>query len=207
MLAPRAFSTPATPPDDPALLALPRPWLGYIGTMEDRVDWELLDRLATRFETASILLIGRPPGAGPEPWRATARQCLARPNVHALGWRPQDQLGPYVQALDIALIPYRTDHPFNIACSPTKIMDYLGGTRPIVTTDLPECRLHSNLLRVAGNPEAFLVHVAAILDAGSNDHLAQARLDFARDHTCSRQVSRFLDLLAGIEASNGAAPT
>jgi hypothetical protein len=200
MLAARAFDVPAPPPpDDPALAALPRPWLGYIGTMEDRLDWGLLDHLAARFETASVLLIGRAPSPGPEPWRETARRCLARPNVHALGWRPQDHLGPYVQALDVALIPYRTDHPFNIACSPTKIMDYLGGTRPIVSTDLPECRLHSRLIRVAEDgPAAFLADVAAILDAGSNDHLAQDRLDYARDHTCARQVARFLDLLASV---------
>ena len=53
--------------------------------------------------------------------------------------RPRDRLaaagrrlGAYNRAFDVCLIPYRADHPFNRACCPTKIMDYMGSGRPIV---------------------------------------------------------------------------
>src|SRR5262249_41910368 len=64
---------------------LPRPLLGYVGTMEDRVDWPLVGRLADAFPRGSVVLIGRPLPAGrhKEPWTAAYRDCLARPNVHA----------------------------------------------------------------------------------------------------------------------------
>ena len=42
---PRARSQrPAEPPAD--IAGLPRPYLGYIGSLEDRVDWELMDRIS-----------------------------------------------------------------------------------------------------------------------------------------------------------------
>ena len=53
----------AAPPAD--LGHLPRPLLGYVGTLEDRLDWELLDRLSLEFPSASIVIVGRPPGGQP----------------------------------------------------------------------------------------------------------------------------------------------
>ena len=42
---------------------LPRPYLGYIGSLEDRVDWQLMDRISRAFPEASIIVVGR--GARP----------------------------------------------------------------------------------------------------------------------------------------------
>ena len=107
-------------------------------------------------------------------WYDDYRRCLARPNVHALGWRPQESIHQYNRAFDVCLIPYRTDHPFNRACSPTKIMDYMGTGRPIVSTALPECQLYDHLFHVAADADEFLAAVRAILDAHSDDGRAGA---------------------------------
>jgi teichuronic acid biosynthesis glycosyltransferase TuaH len=190
------WERPATAPAD--LLHLPRPLLGYVGSLEDRVDWRLLTRLSEAFPHASVVLIGRPAPGLPasDGWRADYARCLARPNVHALGWRPQESVPLYNRAFDVCLIPYRVDHPFNRACSPTKIMDSMGTGRPIVSTAIPECLLYGDLFDVAGDAETFVARVRAILDAGSNDGRAGARLDWARRNTCDKVAERFLDLLA-----------
>ena len=46
-LAQQPLDSPAGPPAD--LAHLPRPYLGYIGSLEDRVDWELMDRISQTF--------------------------------------------------------------------------------------------------------------------------------------------------------------
>ncbi len=68
----------------------------------------------------------------------------------------------YNRSFDLGLIPYRVDHPFNVACCPTKIMDYMAAGRPVVSTDLPECRLHAHLFDVV-EPDDFVEAVAARL--------------------------------------------
>src|SRR4029450_12409365 len=123
------------------------------------------------------------------------RRCASRPNVHLLGRRPQGAIHRYNRAFDVCLIPYRTDHPFNKVCSPTKIMDYMGSGRPIVSTALPECALYDNLFDVAADGRGFLAAVGAILVGGSDDGRAPERYAWARDHTCGRVVERFLDWL------------
>ncbi|GAC1472027.1 MAG: hypothetical protein NVSMB9_18790 [Isosphaeraceae bacterium] len=194
-LADRAWDRPAPLPHD--IAGLPRPVIGYVGTLEDRVDWPLMTRISQSFPQASIVVVGRPipPPNPPAPWYDECRRFLARPNVHALGWRPQESIPLYNRAFDVCLIPYRVDHPFNRVCSPTKIMDTMGTGRPIVSTAIPECLLYESLFDVPRDHNEFLAALRSIIDAGSDDGRAQARLEHARRNTCARVADRFLDWL------------
>jgi hypothetical protein len=104
-------------------------------------------------------------------------------------------LGRFYQTFDINLIPYLIDHPFNDACNPTKIMDAMGATRPIVATAIPECRLHPELLHVAVDHDSFLASVKAILDQNSDDGLAVQRFELARANTCRLVAARIFEYL------------
>ena len=160
-LAPKPLCRPAEPPADMA--HLPRPYLGFIGSLEDRLDWELMDRISRTFAEASIIVVGRVADRSTSPGGTQCSRFLSRPNVHALGWRAQEALAAYYQAFDVTLIPYRMDHPFNRACNPTKIMDAMGSGRPIVATAIPECRLHAERFDVAENGDEFIEAVRKIL--------------------------------------------
>ena len=192
-----SLSIPGRPQDRPAeapadVAHLPRPLIGYVGTLEDRVDWSLLTKVAGANPTASIVLVGR---VGPDDgaaWQADRRSCLAMPNVHAIGWRGQSSIDAYNRSFDLGLIPYRVAHPFNIACCPTKIMDYMAAGRPVVSTDLPECRLHGHLFDVVA-PDSFVDAVAARIAAGPDDGRAALRLECARENSCRKVVERLLD--------------
>lgn len=192
-LGPSACAVPSSAPED--LASWPRPYLGYVGTLEDRVDWTLLNAVAERFSGGTVVLLGRPDASARGPWVSERARCLSRPNVVRLGWRPQEELGAYNRAFDVCLIPYRSDHPFNRVCCPTKIMDYMGTGRPIVSTDLPECRLYERLFDVVDSTEAFLDRIAAIVRGGSDDGRAELRYDWARSHSCEQVVNRLLEWL------------
>jgi glycosyltransferase involved in cell wall biosynthesis len=194
-LASRPLDRPGDPPED--IAHLPRPLLGYIGSMEDRVDWELMDRLSHEFPRASIVVLGRIGSPVPRPWWEPCARFLGRPNVHAIGWRPQEALTRYYQAFDVTLIPYRVDHPFNRACSPTKIMDAMGSGRPIVATAIPECRLHAERFHVAEDAGEFLAAVGQVLDGGSDDGRAALRHAYAVSNSCRGVGGRLLDLIDG----------
>jgi teichuronic acid biosynthesis glycosyltransferase TuaH len=181
---------PAPAPAD--IAHLPRPLIGYVGTLEDRVDWSLMTRVASTNPTASIVLLGRVGPDGDAPWQAERRGCLATPNVHAIGWRSQDTIDSYNRSFDLGLIPYRVDHPFNLACCPTKIMDYMAAGRPVVSTNLPECRLHSTLFDVV-EPDDFVEAVEVRLSKGPDDGRAALRLHYAQENSCRAVVARLLD--------------
>jgi glycosyltransferase involved in cell wall biosynthesis len=163
---------------------IPRPWLGYLGGLEDRLDWRLIDRIADRFPQASVVLVGpKPTLEGPEEWKLLARKTIARPNVYAAGPVNQERIGETYASFDVNLIPYDVNHPFNIACSPTKLMDAMGSGRPTVATDLPECRIHDRLYRVASSHERFLEELDQLTTARFRDGLEAERWKYARDHS------------------------
>lgn len=184
---------PSEPPAD--IADLPRPLIGYVGTLEDRVDWSLMTRVARRNPSASIVLVGRLGTEGDQSWQAERAECLALPNVHAIGWRTQVSIDAYNRCFDIGLIPYRVDHPFNIASCPTKIMDYMAAGRPVVSTDLPECRLYEAQFDVVA-PVDFEEAVSARIASGPDDGRAGLRRATALENSCLKVVERLLD---GIE--------
>jgi glycosyltransferase involved in cell wall biosynthesis len=199
-LAQKPLTRPEEAPAD--LAGLPRPYLGYVGSLEDRIDWELMDKLSTDFPDASIVVVGHVQSAVGSSWWEACARFLSRPNVHALGWRPQQEIAQYYQAFDVCLIPYRLDHPFNRACNPTKIMDAMGSGRPIVATAVPECRLHAERFDVVENADEFTKVTASILARHSDDGRACVRHAFALSSTCHMMSERILDLIdARIRAS------
>lgn len=194
-LAEHPLHLPASAPDD--ISRLPRPLLGYIGSAERRVDWPLLVRLSESMPEASLVIVGRAPlpSAHPPDWYREWETLASLPNVHAIGWRTQAELPGYYGCFDVILIPYRTDDPFNQACSPTKIMDGMGSGRPIVATDIPECRLYREQFDVPDSVDDFVSAVQAIVARGSDDGRAGLRNAFAREHSCRRTAERVLQLL------------
>ncbi len=181
---------PAERPTD--IAHLPGPLIGYVGTLEDRVDWSLMLQVAQTNPTASIVLVGRVGQDGDAPWQLERRQCLELPNVHAIGWRPQTAIDDYNRSFDLGLIPYRVDHPFNVASCPTKIMDYMVAGRPVVSTDLPECRLYRELFDVV-EPSDFVEAVAGRLANGPDDGRASLRWETARANSCRKVAERLID--------------
>jgi hypothetical protein len=174
---------------------LPRPLLGFVGSLEDRVDWVLVERLARAYPSASIVLIGRRPRPGArDGWAADFARASAHANVHFLGWRAQSEIDRYSRAFDVCMIPYHVDHPFNHVACPTKIMDYMATSRPIVSTSLPECELYSELFQVCKSRAEFVEAVGSIVARGSDDGKAAARWGIARANTWERTSAQLLRL-------------
>jgi glycosyltransferase involved in cell wall biosynthesis len=191
-LAEHPAHRPGVPPADMA--HLPRPLLGYVGSIEDRVDWRLMKKLSETFPHASIVIVGRCPyfSRRCEPWFVDWVEFSIGQNVHSIGWRAQESLPRYYETFDAILMPYAPDHPFNTACSPTKIMDGMGSGRPIVATSIPECRLYRHLFDVADDDDSFLAAVGSIIENGSEDGRAGLRHSHARQNTCARVALRVL---------------
>ncbi len=192
-----AESPQHSPASAPAELAgLPRPYFGFVGTLEDRIDWSLIEYISITFPEATIVLIGRPPALSPKkPWHKAFLSAAARPNVKLLGWRASEEIGRYTAAFDVCLIPYRADDPFNRAACPTKVMDYMAASRPVVSTPLPECQLYSHLFDLAVTPQAFVEALSRIVRKGSDDGKARLRWETVRAATWERTAMHLNGLL------------
>jgi teichuronic acid biosynthesis glycosyltransferase TuaH len=126
----------------PAAADLPRPVVGLVGQLTERINLRLLDAVAGA--GFSLLLVG-PYDTRWEPQRFAT--LIARPNVRYAGRVPANEVPSYLAVMDVGLTPY-ADTPFNQASFPLKTLEYFSAGLPVVSTDLPGARwLRDDLAR------------------------------------------------------------
>lgn len=167
--APPEGKRSAGTPEDVA--SLPRPIIGFFGAVNERLDPDLLAALADRIPEASIVLVG--------PIYRRFGGLREAPNVHFTGLKPYAELPRYLAAFDCAIVPYRLDAGIEFV-QPVKILEYLAGGKPVVSTAIPDvAALYSDTVRIArGGPEDFVRQVREALAEGSarrDEYMAVAR--------------------------------
>ncbi len=185
--APAADEIPA---DMRALVARGKPIIGYYGALAEWFDYALWAQVAQALPDYEFVLIG------PEYNLKIAETPLhGIPNIHWLGARPYATLPAYLRCFTVATIPFVVNDAIN-AVSPIKLFEYMAGGKPIVTSDLVECRKYDVVL-LADTPDAWRDRLREAI-ALSRDSAYLARVDAsARENTWQARVRL---LLATLEA-------
>jgi glycosyltransferase involved in cell wall biosynthesis len=126
------------------------PVIGYIGSIHEFVDIELLCAIANARPEWTLVLVG--------PEKVSTAKLRELPNVKLLGMKPHQALPHYVRRFDAGIIPYVTAG-FGQTIRPNKVLEYLIMGKPVITTPLPELAEHSAFITQAAGPRDF---VAAI---------------------------------------------
>ncbi len=181
--------------------------VGYVGNLIDRVDWRLVGETARALPDMEFVFVGGPGGAGgggvhPD-WETQRAAALALPNVRRVGPVPQAEVPDHYWNFRVNWIPYATDHPFNRASSPTKIMDGLASGRPMVSTDLPECRLYPDWITLARDAPEMIAALTRVMDAATDPVRAGRQVAFAHGNTWTNRARA---LLVSLPASPAHAP-
>ena len=174
----------------PGAAGLAHPVVGYIGSLHEWIDLELMAWLARARPAWTFLCVGH---------AATDVSALAAlPNVRLAGPQPYAELPHWARAFDVAIIPYRLNRQVANA-NPLKLREYLATGKPVVSVRNPEIEKFARWVRIADGREAFL---AALDEALANDTPAAAaeRMAAVADQTWDRRVE---DVLARVVAALG----
>lgn len=183
------FMAPAAPPSDPQFarfVAGASGVAGYYGAIARWMDFGLLHDAARRRPWWRFVLIG--PVYDEAGRRGLAS--LSEPNVLWLGPRPYESLPGYLSAFDVALIPFVVDE-ITRATSPLKLYEYLAAGKPVVTTPMPECLAHPEVLTATDGAS-----LAAALPTARAQACDPAFVESMRRVVESNSWERRLDVLA-----------
>ncbi|BCS34439.1 glycosyl transferase [Luteitalea sp. TBR-22] len=144
----RARSGTLAPPPDQA--ATPGPRVGFFGVIDERLDIELIGRLAELRPQYHFVLLGPVVKIDPASLPTAS-------NLHYLGMKRYEELPAYLAGWDVAMLPFaRNDATRYI--SPTKTPEYLAAGCPVVSTSITDV-VHpygtEQLARIADDPQAF----------------------------------------------------
>jgi glycosyltransferase involved in cell wall biosynthesis len=169
--------------------------VGYIGNLIERVDWQLVYQVAQACPDITFVFVGGfddfAGGMSGQNWQAEREAVLALPNVRHIGKVPQDQVAQYYWSFAVNWIPYTVTHPFNQASCPTKIMDGIASARPMLSTDIPECRLYPEWITIFHSVEEAIAQLRRQLALGETPEVRQKCLkqfEFAQQHTWSNRA-------------------
>jgi glycosyltransferase involved in cell wall biosynthesis len=150
---------------------LPRPIYGYIGVVDERLDYELIAKLCEK-TNGSVVIIG--------PWtKVDPHSFPQRANLHWLGGRDYTELPAYAKGFSVCLMPFAINEATRFI-NPTKGLEYMATGRPIVSTPVRDVvRQFSEIVSIGADHEQFLAACERAADSPDEErirrglHLAQ----------------------------------
>jgi glycosyltransferase involved in cell wall biosynthesis len=168
----------------------PHPRFGYCGVIDERMDTELLGKMAELRPDWHFVMIG--------PVVKIAEEDLPRrANIHYLGGRNYKDLPAYLAGWDAALLPFAMNESTRYI-SPTKTPEYLAAGLPVVSTpirDVVRPYGDEGLVHIASTAEEFVAACEKCLEE-SQSHRLQKADEFLSHNSWDKtfaEMSRLID--------------
>lgn len=136
---------PGLPPHE-LLVHLRPPICGYIGAIDERIDFEAIGALAER--DVQVVLVG-------PVLKIDSALLPRRANVHFTGQMEYAALPRLLAGFDVALMPFAMNDA-TVFISPTKTLEYLAAGKPVVSTPIEDViASYGDVVSIAAGSQAF----------------------------------------------------
>lgn len=170
------------------VLDIGKPIVCYYGALAKWFDYELIKKIDAEGKYSVVLFGIKYDDAFDESGISELE------NVHFLGTRDYKVLKYYAQKCDVLTIPFILNN-ITAATSPVKIFEYMAMHKPIVITDLKECRQYESV-KIAKTHEEFIQLIEEALSK-ENDEKSIALLDKeARENDWQEKAKVIVDTIS-----------
>lgn len=179
------------PPQDPPVCC-------YFGDVRANVDLDLLQMVSARYP---LQVIGS----------NTDRITWQHPTLRVTGLVPHDRLPALLAEVDLILLPYRQDDPYNRGVFPAKVYESLATGKPVIAIGLPSVEPLGDVIDIASSRAEFLSLIERAHQRASTAQGVERRnraLAIAQAADVSVTYDRFfaaIDPLVSVDTSAGAA--
>jgi glycosyltransferase involved in cell wall biosynthesis len=167
--------------------------VGYIGSIDERLDYDLLQYVLTQMPDVKFVFVGR---INTESGNTVLHQF---PNASFTGAKKPDELPGYLKTFSAGIIPF-VKSDFTRGIYPMKINEYLAVGLPVISTDFSDLSDFEDTIRIAGDKVTFLQCLQTELATDTAEKRA-ARRDIARQNTWAVRAEELSDAIEQIEAA------
>lgn len=165
--------------------------VGFIGNIDDRIDFALLNFLIESLPEHEFMLIG------PVQEKNKEVQLKKWRNVTLTGSKPPEELPAYLKNFSVGIIPFQKND-FTKGIYPIKINEYLAAGIPVVATNFGNLDDFSGIISIAENKKEFKTF---ILDEIRNDtiQMRRKRQIMANQNTWENRAEEFSSVIEEVE--------
>jgi len=158
------------------------PVVGYVGTIAEWFDLRLIIQSARKFKDWKFVLVGSTAGCD-------TSEAERLPNIVFEGERPYSEVGEYLRAFDVCVIPFKLSDLIK-ATNPVKVYEYLAAGKPVVSVALPELEVMHELIHLARDQEDWNDKLQLAMDESGDLEMVAKRSQWAREHSWARRAER-----------------
>lgn len=184
------------PPPWAPILKSNRGVIGYSGALANWVDYSLISRVACERPDFDVVLIG-------VDYDGSLKKSgvLRHPNVHWFGMMDYDDLIRSLWYFNVAIIPFLLDE-ITKSTSPVKLYEYLACGKPVISTNLPECRGRPGVF-IGETHDKFIAQIDVAFDSRRKKKLNSEIVKDAKKNTWDKRVNEILPTLRELNKEEG----
>lgn len=176
------LSRPPEVPDDG------RRVIGYIGHVDDRLDYDILSRVAKTLTDCLLILVGPVSGS------SFSIHLANLPNVISVGKRNISELPAYVSHFDCCIIPFKCNE-LTAYIYPLKVNEYLAAGKPVVSTRFSEdISAFTGQVVLANGPDDFVSGIRECFDNGGGS-TRESRIETARSNSWQGRALSLMEII------------
>lgn len=172
--------------------------IGFIGAINNRLDYNLLFKLISSTPQYNYIFIGplrNDANVFPKPVEKLAEKLFSFKNVYHIDLVPKSQIGQFINIFDITIIPYDINDDFNRLCYPMKLFEYFACGKPVLSTPIEELKQFPSLVKIGNTSSQWQKHLENLISRSwPKDKQVQAK-NLANINSWKNKVDQVLKLL------------
>ena len=173
---------------------LKKPVLCFMGTMQSKIDFELLIYITSKNPNYSLLLIGRE-WFNNQQDKKRFIELIKQENVFYCNEVSHNKIPYYLSHADVCLIPFKDMQINYVTSAPLKLLEYFAAGKPVVATDLGRNYENSEFIRTASNYDEFCSQIALAIEEGSDKELIIKRREIAKENSWLAKTNQMLKII------------
>ncbi|MCL2384000.1 MAG: glycosyltransferase [Oscillospiraceae bacterium] len=162
--------------------------IGYYGALAKWFDYEAVKKSAEKHPNYAFILIGIEYDGSLK--KSKLLECK---NVYYIGKVKYNELISYSANMDLLTIPFLIND-ITESTSPVKLFEYMATGKPILTTDMRECRKYKSV-KIAKDHEEFASMIPEVIELINDREYRELLIQEAKENTWSKKADSILELL------------
>lgn len=173
-------------PED--IAELPSPAIGWFGVVDERMDYDLLAKVAAQRPDWSFAIVG--------PVVKVDQAVLPKnANIYWLGQKDYKELPNYCRGFDVCMMPFALNEATEYI-NPTKALEYFATGLPVVSTPVRDVvRQYGDIAYIANTPQKFIKAIEGTLQNRDEERIRRG-IQLARSKSWETTVSKMQNLIA-----------